>query len=47
MTDLGGSVTLKGSVKNLVEKQEAERAASAAPGVVSVTNDLVVAAASS
>jgi osmotically-inducible protein OsmY len=47
VTDVGGVVTLSGTVKNLAEKEEAERAASAAPGVVSVTNNLVVAAASS
>ena len=47
VTDVGGVVTLSGTVKNLGEKEEAERAASAAPGVVSVTNNLVVAAASS
>lgn len=47
VTDVGGVVTLSGTVKNLAEKEEAERAASAAPGVVSVTNHLVVAAASS
>jgi osmotically-inducible protein OsmY len=46
VTDVGGAVTLSGTVKNLAEKEEAERAASAAPGVVSVSNDLVVAAAS-
>ena len=46
VTDVGGVVTLSGTVKNLAEKEEAERAASAAPGVVSVTNNLVVAAAS-
>lgn len=47
VTDVGGVVTLSGTVENLAEKEEAERAASAAPGVVSVTNNLVVAAASS
>jgi osmotically-inducible protein OsmY len=47
VTDVRGVVTLSGTVKNLAEKEEAERAASTAPGVVSVTNNLVVAAASS
>ena len=47
VTEVGGVVTLSGTVNNLAEKEEAERAASAAPGVVSVTNNLVVAAASS
>ena len=46
VTDVGGVVTLSGTVENLAEKEEAERAASAAPGVVSVTNNLVVAASS-
>ena len=43
VTDDNGAVTLNGTVKTFAEKQEAERAASLAPGVVSVTNDLVIA----
>lgn len=43
VSDTDGVVTLTGTVKNVAEKEEAERAASTAPGVVSVTNDLVVA----
>jgi osmotically-inducible protein OsmY len=35
-------VTLTGTVHNIAEKEEAERAAAAAPGVVSVKNELVV-----
>jgi len=42
VADTEGAVTLTGTVKNLAEKEEAERAASSAPGVVSVKNDLVV-----
>jgi osmotically-inducible protein OsmY len=43
VTDVNGAVTLAGTVKTLAEKEEAERAASTALGVVSVANDLVVA----
>ena len=42
VADVDGSVTLTGKVKTIAEKEEAERAASAAPGVVAVKNDLVV-----
>jgi len=42
VTDTGGAVTLTGTVKNFAEKEEAERSASSAPGVVSVKNNLVV-----
>ena len=43
VSDTGGAVTLSGTVKTFAEKHEAERSASAAPGVVAVTNNLVVA----
>jgi osmotically-inducible protein OsmY len=43
VTDTGGAVTLSGTVKTFAEKQEAERSASASPGVVAVKNNLVVA----
>jgi osmotically-inducible protein OsmY len=42
VTDTDGAVTLTGTVKTFAEKEEAERSASAAPGVVSVKNDLAV-----
>ena len=42
VTDTGGAVTLSGTVRTYVEKREAERSASSAPGVVSVKNDLVI-----
>lgn len=42
VTDTDGAVTLTGTVKNVAEKEEAERAASSAPGVVSVKNELAV-----
>jgi osmotically-inducible protein OsmY len=44
VTDVDGAVTLSGTVKTLAEKDQVERSASSAPGVVSVKNDLVVAA---
>jgi osmotically-inducible protein OsmY len=34
----GGKVTLRGAVRSYAEKQDAERAARAAPGVISVDN---------
>ncbi len=43
VADADGVVTLTGTVHNVAEKEEAERAASAAPGVVSVNNEIVVA----
>ena len=43
VTDDNGAVRLNGTVKTFAEKQEAERAASSAPGVVSVKNELVIA----
>jgi len=42
VTDEDGAVTLTGTVRNIAEKEEAERAASAAPGVISVKNNLAV-----
>jgi osmotically-inducible protein OsmY len=42
VNDTNGAVTLTGTVKNVAEKEEAERAASSAPGVVSVKNELAV-----
>jgi osmotically-inducible protein OsmY len=38
----GGNVELSGNVRNLAEREEAERAAWAAPGVFSVDNQLTV-----
>lgn len=38
----GGAVILKGTVQSWAEREEAERAAWAAPGVVSVDNQLIV-----
>jgi osmotically-inducible protein OsmY len=43
VSDVDGVVTLTGTVKNFAEKEEAERSASSAPGVVSVKNDLAIA----
>ena len=38
----GSQVTLRGKVRNYAERDEAERAAWAAPGVLSVDNNLIV-----
>ena len=38
----GGRVALRGAVTSLAEKEAAERAAFAAPGVISVQNDIEV-----
>jgi osmotically-inducible protein OsmY len=43
VSDSGGNVTLSGTVRSYPEKQEAERSAWMAPGVVSVDNQLVIA----
>ena len=37
-----GEVTLKGTVRSLAEREEAERAASIAPGVSEVVNNITV-----
>ncbi|HKA04710.1 MAG TPA: BON domain-containing protein [Acidimicrobiales bacterium] len=42
VADSGGNVTLSGTVRSYPEKQEAERSAWMAPGVVSVDNQLVI-----
>ncbi len=39
---VGGTVTLRGRVRSLVEREEAERAAWAAPGVTKVVDNLIV-----
>ncbi|KTS80772.1 ornithine aminotransferase, partial [Pantoea dispersa] len=38
----GSKVTLRGTVRSWAERQEAERSAWAAPGVSSVTNNIVI-----
>jgi osmotically-inducible protein OsmY len=38
----GGKVVLRGDVRSFIEREEAERAASAAPGVTAVENQIVV-----
>jgi osmotically-inducible protein OsmY len=38
----GSAVTLKGTVRSWIEREEAERAAWAAPGVATVVNQIVV-----
>jgi osmotically-inducible protein OsmY len=43
VTDVAGTVTLNGSVRSFAERQEAERAAWAAPGVVNVIDNLAIA----
>ena len=43
VTDHAGVVTLDGTVRSHAESLEAERAAGMAPGVVQVTNNLIVA----
>jgi osmotically-inducible protein OsmY len=42
---VGGTVTLRGQVRSLVERDQAERAAWAAPGVTRVVDNLIVRAA--
>jgi osmotically-inducible protein OsmY len=42
VTDAGGAVTLMGTVRSYSEKQEAERSAWLAPGVISVDDQLVI-----
>jgi osmotically-inducible protein OsmY len=41
VTDVGGQVTLSGTVRSYAEKQEARRAALMAPGVIGVDDELV------
>jgi osmotically-inducible protein OsmY len=43
VTDQNGVVTLDGTVRSYAESREAERAAGRAPGVVQITNNLVIA----
>jgi osmotically-inducible protein OsmY len=38
----GGKVVLRGNVRSFMEREEAERAAWAAPGVVNVENRIVL-----
>jgi osmotically-inducible protein OsmY len=38
----GGKVVLRGDVRSFMERDEAERAASAAPGVTAVENRIVI-----